>query len=120
MPFLPLLQTEWPAGYWNFYERLVEQKGPSEGGKDYVRVLRCHMQHGAALTGKAVRDCALSTISADAILQVVAQARFATRTEVTPLDMTERPALREYSVKLEETAKYQILLGEHANEHCIA
>ncbi|NBO55642.1 MAG: IS21 family transposase, partial [Actinobacteria bacterium] len=122
VPFAkPLLQTEWPAGYWNFYERLVEQKGASEGGKDYVRVLRCHMQHGAALTGKAVLDCAaVGLISADAILQVVAQARFASRTEVTPLDMTERPALREYSVKLEETAKYQILLGEHVNEHSIA
>ena len=122
VPFAkPLLQTEWPAGYWNFYERLVEQKGPSEGGKDYVRVLRCHMQHGAALTAKAIRDCAaVGLISADAILQVVAQARFATRAEMTPLDMTERPALREYSVKLEETARYQILLGEITNEHCIA
>ena len=79
------------------------------------------MQHGATLTAKAIRDCAaVGLISADAILQVVAQARFASKMDMTPLDMTERPALREYSVKLEETARYQILLGELTNEHCIA
>ncbi len=102
-------------------ERLVEQKGPSDGGRDYVRVLRCHMQYGATQTAKAIRECAaVGLISADAVLQVVAQARFATTSEITPLDMAERPGLRDYLVKLEETARYQILLGEVTNEHCIA
>ena len=121
VPFArPLLQTDWPHGYWAFYRRLVEQKGASEAGKDFVRILRCHMQHGAVLTAGALRDCAgLGLISADAILQVVAQARFAKDFQTVPLDMTAHPALCEYAVQLQDTARYQILIGDE-NEYHVA
>ena len=116
----PLLQAEWPEGYWGFYNRLVEERGASDGGKDFIRVLRCHMQHGAMLTAHAVRECAsLGRISADAVLQVVGQMKFATTVQCQPLSLDEHPALREYSVQLQETNRYQILIGG-TNEHCVA
>lgn len=116
----PLLQAEWPEGYWSFYKRLVEQKGPSEGGRDFVRLLRCHMQHGGTRTAQAIQECSeVGLISVDAVLQLVAQSRYATNMAVTQLDLTEHPTLRGYAVELEETARYQILLGEQANEHCV-
>jgi transposase len=122
VPFArPLLQATWPAGYWDFYKKLVERKGAGEGGRDFVRVLRCHMQHGAILTAQAIRDCdSAGLVSADAILQVVAQARFSSCLQPEPLDMTARPALSEYVVELQETIQYQILIGGQNNEHRVA
>jgi transposase len=122
VPFArPLLQARWPEGYWEFYKRLVEQKGASEGGRDFVRVLRCHMQHGADLTTQAIQYCTkLGLTSADAILQLVAQSRFSSSLHTEPLDMTARPALSEYVVELQETVRYQILIGGQENEHRVA
>ncbi len=117
----PLLQTEWPEGYWGFYKRLVEEKGASDGGRDFIRILRCHMQHGAMLTRQAIEECAsLKRISADAVLQVVGQVKFAKSEPVEPLSMDAHPSLREYRVQLQETEQYQILIGEEVNEHCPA
>lgn len=116
----PLLQTEWPEGYWSFYKRLVEEKGSSDGGRDFVRILRCHMQHGAMLTAQAIQECAsLGRISADAVLQVVGQVKFAKSVQVEPLSMEAHPSLREYSVQLQETNQYQILIGG-SNEYSLA
>jgi transposase len=122
VPFArPLLQATWPDGYWEFYERVVERKGAAEGGKDFVRILRCHLQHGSAVTAQAMRHCEnMGLISADAILQVVAQMRFSSGLQPEPLDMTTRPALSEYVVELQETVQYQILIGGQENEHRVA
>jgi len=122
VPFArPLLQATWPEGYWDFYKSLVERKGAAEGGRDFVRVLRCHMQHGSVLTAQAMRHCeSVGLISADAILQVVAQMRFSSCLQPEPLDMTARPALSEYVVELQETVQYQILIGGQTNEHRVA
>jgi transposase len=116
----PLLQTEWPEGYWSFYKRLVDERGASDGGKDFIRILRCHMQHGAMLTAQAIRECAsLGRISADAVLQVVGQVKLAKSVQCQPLSLDEHPSLREYSVQLQETNEYQILIGG-TNEYCLA
>jgi transposase len=122
VPFArPLLQTTWPAGYWEFYKKLVERHGASEAGRDFVRVLRCHMQHGAILTSKAIRDCEnTEVVSADVILQIVAQARYSSQIQPEPLDMTARPVLSEYVVELQQTIQYQNLIGEQNNEHRVA
>ncbi len=116
----PLLQTQWPDGYWNFYKRLVEEKGSSDGGRDFVRILRCHMQHGTALTAQAIQESAkLGRFSADAVLQVIDQVKYAKSMHVEPLCMDAHPSLREYSVQLQDTNQYQILLGE-SNEYSLA
>jgi len=117
----PLVEAEWPDGYWNFYRHLVDEKGPSDGGRDFVRILRCHMQYGAALTTLAIQECAqLKRFAADAVLQVVDQVKFIRRQHDEPLDMKDHPALQGYSVQLEETKRYQILIGGTANEHSVA
>ncbi len=78
------------------------------------------MQHGGTRTAQAIQECSeVGLISVDAVLQLVAQSRYATNMAVTQLDLTEHPTLRGYAVELEETARYQILLGEQANEHCV-
>lgn len=117
----PLLQATWPEGYWEFYKSLVERKGAAEGGREFVRVLRCDAQHGSILTAEAIRYCwNAGLISADAILHVVALTRFPSSPHSEPLDMTARAALNEYVVELQETVQYQILLGGQTNEHCVA
>jgi len=117
----PLLATTWPEGYWSFYEHLVEERGPSTGGRDFVRILRCHMQHGAAITTRAIQEySSLKRFSADAVLQVVDQVKFIKTVHEEPLDMAAHPALLGYLVKLEATTRYQILIGETASEHSIA
>jgi len=122
VPFArPLLQASWPEGYWEFYKSLVERNGASEGGRDFVRVLRCHMQHGAIHTAEAMRRCEKAgLVNADALLQIVAQLRFSWCVETEPLDMTARPALTEFVVELQETAQYQTLIGGPNNEHRVA
>ncbi len=76
------------------------------------------MQHGAVSTAEAMRRCKKAGIvNAAAILQIVAQLRFSWCVEAEPLDMTERPALSEYSVELQETTQFQILIGGPNNEH---
>jgi hypothetical protein len=116
----PLLQTKWPEGYWNFYKLLVEQKGASDGGRDFIRILRCHMQHGPLLTAQAIEDCAsLGRISADAVLEFIGHVKFAKSMQYQPLKLDAHPSLREYSVQLQETNQYQILIGG-ANEYSLA
>jgi hypothetical protein len=99
----------------------VEAKGTGEGGRDFIMVLRCHMQYGGKLTSDAMRDCvSIGLINANAILQLVAQAKFVNSLQFEPLDMAERPILSQYCVQMQDTSEYQLLMKGGNNEHCTA
>ncbi len=117
----PLLQAEWPNGYWDYYRRLVEERGASEGGWHFIRILKCHMEQGAACTLEAVAETvALGLVSADAVLQIVDQQKFKQEHQAEVLDLSLHPSLSEYTVELGCTLQYQILLRGKENEQCVA
>jgi transposase len=117
----PLLQAQWPNGYWDYYRRLVEERGPSEGGWHFIRILKCHMQNGASCTSAAIAETLESgLVSADAVLQIVDRQKFRQEHQAEILDLSLHPTLNTYAVELGSTLQYQILLGERENEQCVA
>ena len=101
----------WPDLYWTYFERLTERHGAGPGGKEFLRIVRCHLQHGSQLTAMAVEECSsFSIFSADAVLHKVTQLRLGVADEVEFLDLTSRPSLESYAVLMQDTSQYQALL----------
>ncbi|MBS1954387.1 MAG: IS21 family transposase [Cyanobacteria bacterium SZAS-4] len=47
VPFAkPVKMAKLPDEYWKFYDCVVEQRGASQGGRDFVRLLRAHCRYG--------------------------------------------------------------------------
>jgi transposase len=117
----PLLQAQWPNGYWDYYRRLVEERGGSEGGWHFIRILKCHMQQGADCTSAAIVESLESgVVSADAVLQIVDRQKFKQYYQPEILDLSMHPNLSKYVVELGCTLQYQILIGERKDEQCAA
>ena len=117
----PLVQHEWPAGYWEFYEQMVDQYGPSQGGRDFVRVLRGYIKYGVGLTTAAIRESRdLGTPNADVVLAIVDRERM-THPEPEQLDMSNHQLLCQYKVELAEISRYQVLIERGLiDEQCVA
>ena len=107
----PLLARTWPNGYWEYFEELVQAKGQSVAGKEFIRILRLHNKYGASATQEAIVQCRrLGATSADAVENIlVAMTR--PRHTIVPLDLTERSNLSGYSVMAMDLSKYDSLMG---------
>lgn len=115
----PLLQREWPREYWDFFKAVRTQFGPSQAGRDFVRILRCHAQFGQARTTTAIVEASdAGALSADVVIQILDRDKYRS-TLVEPLDVSIHPELAKVSVALADTSTYQQLLGG-ANEQCVA
>ncbi len=107
----PLLQCEWPPGYWSFYQKMVENFGPSQAGRDFISILRCHAKHGAALVRKALEEAnSVNTANANFIIASIDRQRFqAVPSE--PIDLTNHPELLNHSVVMSPApAQYSALM----------
>jgi transposase len=84
----PLLQHDWPKGYWEFYQKMVEENGPGPAGRDFIRILKSHVKYGAELVGNAIKESAqLGSASADFIIAKVDRSRLsAVVPEATDID----------------------------------
>lgn len=107
----PLLQYEWPPGYWAFYQKMVENFGPSQAGRDFITILRCHAKHGADLLRKALEEAnSVNTANANFIIASIDRQRFqAVPSE--PVDLTNHPELLNHSVVMSPApAQYSALM----------
>jgi hypothetical protein len=107
----PLLARTWPKGYWEYFEELVQAKGQSVAGKEFIRILRLHNKHGAPATQEAIAQARqLGASSADAVENIlVAMTR--PQHNVVPLDLTDRSDLSGYNVISVDLSKYDSLMG---------
>lgn len=96
----PLKQHEWPPGYWAFYQKLVERFGPSQAGRDFISILRCHVKYGAAAVSAALTEAQeLNVASANFIIAAVDRQRFQA-VPAEPVDLTNHPELLAHSVEM--------------------
>jgi len=89
----PLVQHEWPDGYWDFYQKMVTSVGPGQAGRDFIRILRCHVKHGGALVSAVLARVAESgTFNADVVIASVDRELFKP-TPSEPFDLSAHPEL---------------------------
>jgi transposase len=107
----PLLASTWPSGYWEYFEELVQARGQSVAGKEFVRILRLHSKYGAEKTKEAIAQARrLGATSCDAVQNIlVAMTR--PQPNIVPLDLTERSDLSGYDVMVVDLTKYDSLTG---------
>lgn len=118
----PLLEFEWPDGYWQYYQKLKETSGASDGGRQFLQILRSHTQFGGAVVGAAVKAAAeMRIFNADAVISIVHHGK---RNQLVPAPLTVAgyQSLADRHVELPEASQYNSLLeGEHVNDsQCIA
>ena len=52
----PLLANEWPAGYWEFYQDMVDSYGVGDAGRNFIRILRSHFKYGSETVASAIKE----------------------------------------------------------------
>jgi transposase len=106
----PLVQAEWPEGYWSFYEEMVERQGAGQAGRDFIKLLKCHVKYGGELVSAAISEARNAHIShADGVIAIIDRYRYKSMSP-EHLDLTGHPALAQYSVTLcPEPAQYDTL-----------
>lgn len=114
----PLLQYEWPKGYWEFYRRMVAEIGPGPAGKDFIRVLRSHVKYGGQLVQQAIIKAENLRISnADFVLNEIDQMRLAACTP-EHVDLSGNERLTSVKVSIcPEPAQYNELLDQRGNNN---
>jgi hypothetical protein len=89
----PLVQHEWPDGYWEFYQKMVASVGPSQAGRDFVRILRCHVKYGGTLVSEVlIRVSKSQTVNADKVIAAIDHELFKTIPS-EPVDLSTHPEL---------------------------
>jgi transposase len=115
----PLLQVEWPKEYWRFFETIKSAHGASDAGRQFVRLLRLHSQHGEQVTTRALQEAATAgACNVEVVMQIIDREKYERRVS-DPIDVSDRPELN-VTVVLAETAQYQQLIQGGGNEHCAA
>ncbi len=122
---LPLVQHNWPQGYWEVYQKMVEEVGPGPAGRDFIRILRSHVKYGAELVGNAIKESALvGSASADFIIATIDRARL---TSMVPevIDIDTYTQLAGVKVLIyPEPAQYHALVpsegGIACDNQCVA
>ena len=107
----PLVQYEWPPGYWAFYQKMVEKVGPSKAGRDFISILRCHVKYGAAAVCAALVEAnELNIANANFIIATIDHQRFQAVPR-EPLDLANHPELRTHCVEmLPKPSQYSALI----------
>ena len=117
----PIVKYDWPEGYWSFYEEMVERHGPGPAGRDFIKLLRCHMKYGGELVSAAISEARSAHISqADGVIAIIDRDRYQS-TVPEPVDLANHPVLAQYSVTLSpEPAQYDTLRydgGSYGDRH---
>lgn len=108
----PLVQHEWPDGYWNFYQKMVALVGPGQAGRDFIRILRCHVKYGGALVSNVLTRIAESgTFNADMVIAAIDRELFRPLPS-EPVDLSAHPELATCKVVMfPEPAAYSALMA---------
>lgn len=108
----PLIQHEWPNGYWEFYRKMVASIGPSQAGRDFIRILRCHGQYGGDLVSEVLsRVSESNNANADVVIAAIDRERHRP-IPAEPIDLSEHPRLRDRRVVMcPDPAAYSALKG---------
>jgi len=108
----PLVQHQWPDGYWEFYQKMVASVGPGQAGRDFIRILRCHVRHGGELVSKVLSRVSESDVAnADMVIAAVDCERFRP-VPSEPVDLSTHPELAACKVVMfPEPAAYTVLKG---------
>jgi len=117
----PLVQHEWPEGYWDFYQKMVASVGPSEAGRDFVRILRCHVKHGGGLVSKVLaRVAEADTFNADMVIAAIDRERFRP-VPSEPVDLSAHPELAACKVVMfpEPSAYTALKTGGNSNGYSL-
>ena len=115
----PLLQHDWPAGYWDFYQHMAEREGPGEAGRGFIQILKNHVKYGPHLTNSALQQAAqMGVYNADFVMAIIDRMRSDTMVAEV-LEASEHPQLMRYQVKIPDVARYQTFM-ENSHEQSIA
>lgn len=106
----PIVEHSWPDGYWSFYEEMVERQGPGPAGRDFIKLLRCHIKYGGELVGAAIAEARSVHIAhADGVIAIIDRDRYQA-TVPDSMDLGNYPALAQYSVSIfPQPEQYDIL-----------
>ena len=109
----PLLQYEWPEGYWELYQKMVGDIGPSEAGRDFIRILKSHVKYGAAIVAKAVAEAhRLGVANADFVMSMIDKTRLTLSAPETA-DLSNHEELAAVKVSMYPAPEqYDLLHGE--------
>lgn len=111
VPFArPLVQYEWPEGYWEFYGKMVASVGPGQAGRDFIRILRCHIKYGARLVSSVLTRIGESNhVNGDIVIAAIDRERHKP-TPAEPVDLSQCPRLASSRVVMyPELAAYSTL-----------
>lgn len=117
----PLVQHEWPEGYWNFYQKMVVSVGPGQAGRDFIRILRCHAKYGGVLVSSVLARIGESgAFNADMVIAAIDRELFRSAPS-EPVDLSTHPELATCRVVMfPEPAAYTALkTGGSAVDHNI-
>ena len=91
---------------------MITNFGPSQAGRDFIRILRCHVKNGAALVSAALAEAKeLSIANADIIIAAIDRERFKA-VSLEPVDLSEYPALLGCKVVMcPDLTQYGVLTG---------
>jgi transposase len=108
----PLVQHKWPTDYWEFYQKMITNFGPSQAGRDFIRILRCHVKNGAASVSAALAEAKeLSIANADIVIAAIDRERFKA-VSLEPTDLSQYPALLGCKVVMcPDLTQYGVLTG---------
>ncbi len=117
----PIISHPWPTKYWDLYGQMLEEKGASCAGKEFIRILRLHNQYGEAATLTALAKASeIGVVTAD-IIQSLLLTDTRTTEAVDPLDLSNYPHLTDCEVVAIDLSQYHRLMEDETNEQeCVA
>jgi transposase len=112
----PLVTHNWPEGYWKFYQNLVSKLGTGEAGRNFIRLLRCHVKYGGAIVSAALSEARqLGVVNADVVISIIDRERFK-RSVPEVMEFFDDQSLHNFVVRMvPEPAQYQILTERGLN-----
>jgi len=89
----------------------VERFGPSQAGRDFISILRCHVKYGAAAVCVALEEAnKLNAANANFIIAAIDRQRFQA-IPAEPIDLSNHPELLTHSVEmLPKPSQYSALM----------
>lgn len=108
----PLLQTEWPAGYWNLYEQMRERVGSSRAGKDFIRLLRLHQKFGVETTQAAIAEALTLQCASTDVVESIINKSLREPVTLQDADLSERQHLSKYVVLMAPLSQWDVLTRE--------
>ena len=107
-------REQWPPVYEQLLARLQQQWPDGQGLRQFIRILRLHQDHSAALIEQAVEQAlAYNCAHADGVELCLRQLE-QPEPNFAPLDLSEHPNLAQIGQQTSDVERYDQLLGQGA------